>query len=45
MHYDLSTWSALKLELSGRRFQVLEPGGAVANNNDYRVELNWSFGR
>ncbi len=44
-HYDLSTWSALKLELSGRRFQVLEPGGAVANNNDYRVELNWSFGR
>ena len=45
MHYDLSTWSALKLELSERRFQVLEPGGAVANNNDYRIELNWSFGR
>jgi len=45
MHYDLSTWSALKLELSGRRFQVLEPGGAVASNNDYRIELNWSFGR
>jgi hypothetical protein len=45
MHYDLSTWSALKLELSGRRFEVVEPGGAVANNNDYRIELNWSFGR
>jgi len=45
LHYDLSTWSALKLELSGRRFQTLEPGGVVANNNDYRVELNWSFGR
>ena len=44
MHYDLSTWSALKLELSARRFQSLDDG-FVANHNDYRVELNWSFGR
>ncbi|HEX7840659.1 MAG TPA: hypothetical protein VF469_24445 [Kofleriaceae bacterium] len=45
LHYDLGTWSALKLELSGRRFQTLSAGGGAANNNDYRIELNWSFGR
>ncbi|HEY0990574.1 MAG TPA: hypothetical protein VGD80_26155 [Kofleriaceae bacterium] len=36
IHYDLGTWSALKLELAARR-----QSGA----DDYRVELNWSFGR
>lgn len=44
LHYDLSTWSALKLELSARRFQTLDDG-LVANHSDYRIELNWSFGR
>lgn len=36
LHYDLNTWSALKLELAGRR---------QGDVDDYRVELNWSFGR
>ncbi|HEY6176790.1 MAG TPA: hypothetical protein VIX73_20175, partial [Kofleriaceae bacterium] len=36
LHYDLNTWSALKLELSARR---------QGDVDDYRVELNWSFGR
>jgi hypothetical protein len=36
LHFDLNTWSAFKLELSGRRQDGLD---------DYRVELNWSFGR
>jgi hypothetical protein len=44
LHHDLSTWSALKLELSARRFQRLDDG-VVANHDDYRIELNWSFGR
>lgn len=36
LHYDLNTWSALKLEVSARR-----QSGA----DDYRAEINWSFGR
>lgn len=36
LHYDLSTWSAIKLEFSARNQE---------SGNDYRVELNWSFGR
>jgi hypothetical protein len=36
LHFDLNAWSALKLELSGRR---------QGDIDDYRVELNWSFGR
>jgi hypothetical protein len=36
LHFDLNAWSALKLELTGRR---------QADVDDYRVELNWSFGR
>jgi hypothetical protein len=44
LHYDLGTWSALKLELSARRFQRLDDG-VVANHDDHRIELNWSFGR
>ena len=36
-HYDLSTWSALKLELEGRE--------TMMGDAEYRVELNWSFGR
>ena len=37
IRYDASAWSALKLELAGARFQH--------SQDDYRVELNWSFGR
>lgn len=37
LHYDLNTWSALKFEVTGRNLD----GGS----NDYRIELNWSFGR
>lgn len=44
LHHDLSTWSALKLELSARRFQSLDDG-VVHDHDDYRIELNWSFGR
>jgi hypothetical protein len=36
LHYDLNTWSALKFEVTGRNQD---------SGNDYRVELNWSFGR
>jgi hypothetical protein len=36
LHFDLNTWSAFKLELTARR-----QGGL----DDYRAELNWSFGR
>lgn len=36
LHFDLNTWSALKLQLSAHN-----QGGV----NDYRAELNWSFGR
>jgi hypothetical protein len=36
LHYDLSSWSALKVEVTGRNQD---------SGNDYRVELNWSFGR
>jgi hypothetical protein len=36
LHYDLNPWSALKLEVTGRNQD---------SGNDYRVELNWSFGR
>jgi len=36
VHYDLNSWSALKLEVADRRFN---------GTSDYRVELNWSFGR
>ncbi len=51
LHYDLNPWSALKLELGVRRIG----GGALGNQgvelplmnttNDYRAEINWSFGR
>ena len=37
LHYDLGTWSALKLEV-----EVRQPDMGDA---DKRVELNWSFGR
>jgi hypothetical protein len=36
VHYDLNAWSALKVEVSARR---------QAGVDDYRAELNWSFGR
>ena len=36
LHYDLNPWSALKLEVADGRYN---------NVSDYRVELNWSFGR
>jgi hypothetical protein len=38
LHYDLNSWSALKLEVVYGRFDP-------RTENDYRVELNWSFGR
>lgn len=36
VRYELNTWSALKLELAAASF---------SDRNDYRAELNWSFGR
>ncbi len=57
LHYDLSAWSALKLELGARQLGSGQTGfmGMGANQgpdiplkngqDDYRVEINWSFGR
>jgi hypothetical protein len=46
LKYDLSAWSAIKLELAGRRFQQRDVAtGAIADQDEYRVEANWSFGR
>jgi hypothetical protein len=42
--YDLSTWSALKLELAIRRTEVTDPT-MPAVKTEYRAEVNWSFGR
>lgn len=43
LRYDLSSWSALKLELAANRFDaVMDPGHSVSG---YRAALNWSFGR
>jgi hypothetical protein len=36
LHYDINPWSALKFEVTGRNQD---------SGNDYRIELNWSFGR
>jgi len=43
LRYELSAWSALKLELAGSRVQVAVDPSRYAS--DYRAELNWSFGR
>ena len=46
LKYDLSAWSALKLEVSGRRFDTLDAAtGTTGRSDELRVELNWSFGR
>jgi hypothetical protein len=37
LHHDLSSWSALKLELEGHEPDI--------GSTEYRIELNWSFGR
>jgi hypothetical protein len=43
LRYDLSSWSALKLELAANRFDVaMDPARSVTG---YRAALNWSFGR
>ena len=43
LRYDLSSWSALKLELAANRFDVaMDPGRSVSG---YRAAVNWSFGR
>jgi len=36
LRYELNAWSALKLELAAGTFEHV---------SDYRVEVNWSFGR
>jgi hypothetical protein len=36
LRYDVSPWSALKVELAAARFE---------HNSDYRAAINWSFGR
>jgi hypothetical protein len=43
LRYELSAWSALKLELAASRFQVA--ADPTHYSKDYRAELNWSFGR
>jgi hypothetical protein len=43
LRYELSAWSALKLELAANRFQLT--ADPSRNGSDYRAELNWSFGR
>jgi hypothetical protein len=41
LHYDLNPWSAIKLELGARNVG----SGPDNGKNDYRAEINWSFGR
>jgi hypothetical protein len=53
MKYDLSAWSALKVELGYRRLgghqsganQGVDETPLVSNTNDFRAQVNWSFGR
>ena len=41
MRYEINPWSALKLELEAHKVQTADS----SYRNDYRAELNWSFGR
>jgi hypothetical protein len=43
LRYELSAWSALKLELAASRVKLAADPSRYAS--DYRAELNWSFGR
>jgi hypothetical protein len=43
LRFELSAWSALKLELAASRVQLA--ADPSRSESDYRAELNWSFGR